>query len=263
MEIADPNICDSKGQTPPHAAAIRGTHSTAFDLDINTLGKAAMTFVQVGGAINESARVEQPLHIAARYWNGKPKYYLRMLLESGRIEPNQRDIKGRTALWIAASNGRVEVFNTLLECPSVDPNLGQKMLARLFANINLDPNRPNKDGQTALHAHIDGYAPDPECRTALHLAAGLHLDKEPARRVIRSINALLKDSRLDLTRLDNEKQMPNHAAVTADFAAAVKLLLDDGTVDLNAQDDMGDTALHRAVALGPRGSCSCCSATRG
>ncbi|RYP26968.1 hypothetical protein DL768_011465 [Monosporascus sp. mg162] len=70
--------------------------------------------------------------------------------------------------------------------------------------------------------------PDPECRTALHLAVSLHLDKEPARRVIRSIKA----------------------AVTADFAAVVKLLLDDGRVGLNAQDATGDTALHRAVTLG-------------
>ncbi|RYP83495.1 hypothetical protein DL770_005385 [Monosporascus sp. CRB-9-2] len=401
IETADPNICDSKGQTPLHAAAIRGTHSaidallrdtrtdasivnldgkTAFDLlDINTYGTAAMVFF-ADGRCNQwiSQGGTTALHIAARHWNGKPKFYLRMLLESGRIEPNQRDIKGRTALWIAASNGRVRALNALLECPSVDPNLalfeerptvlhlvtesgirtsrGQKMLASLFANTNLDPNRRNKDSQTALHAHICDHAPDevhvgtvkafvddartdinaqdsagrtalhlaarlkaglsaweqrlhmgrviralldnertngalkdlngqtafhivvsdgsgarelpalmkyflalrlfspntpdPEGRTALHLAASLQLDKEPALRVIRGIKILLKDSRLDPTRLDNKRQTPIHAAVTANFAAAVKLLLDDGRVDLNAQDNMGDTALHRAVTLG-------------
>ncbi|RYO86630.1 hypothetical protein DL762_004642 [Monosporascus cannonballus] len=144
---------------------------------------------------------------------------IRALLHNERTDGLLKDLNGQTAFHIVVSDG-----SGARELPA--------LMKYFLALRRFSPNTP-----------------DSECRTALHLATSLHLDREPGRRVIMGTKTLLKDSRLDLTRLDNKKQTPIYAAVTADFTAAVKLL-DDGRVGLNAQEDMGDTALHKAVALG-------------
>ncbi|KAI9689743.1 MAG: hypothetical protein M1822_009625 [Bathelium mastoideum] len=404
LETSDPNSLNSTGQTPLHVAAIYGNHKSvkalladprtnatlrdstsknAFELlDINAHGKAAMAFFADGRCNHwRTQSGTTALHVAARYWTGAPADYLTMLLASDRIDANQRDISGQTALWIATDKSRDKIADTLLSDESVDPNVphfglqesvlhllarsarstpkNRKMLASLFANAKLDPNQFDNDGQTALHRHIDNVStkvistqtikafvddrrtnpntqnskgqtalhlaaqiraytsswkqrrhmasvimallsdkstdanvkdsnnltafhitmsdrnggrelrwlvesflalpqlnpnsPDPLGRTVLHLAASLRPEKLYIRRLLGCIKCLLKDERIDPTRVDNEKQTPLHAAIDADFAEAVELFLRDGRIDVNAQDVMGDTALHKAVSLERKG----------
>ena len=54
----------------------------------------------------------------------------------------------------------------------------------------------------------------------------------------------------ELEARDNDGSTPLHVAVTSDYAASVKLLLDKCENTINAADKRGDTPLHLAAAAG-------------
>lgn len=101
---------------------------------------------------------------------------VRLLLNSGKVHPNQKDSLGNTALWWAAMNGNEAVVKTLLETGWVDARCkgndgttalwhaaskGYNEIARLLLRQGSDIEAPGRDGRSPLcvassrgHEHI-------------------------------------------------------------------------------------------------------------
>lgn len=199
---------------------------------------------------------------------------LRIRQNTRDIDLNVNNINGMTALHIAAAAGNenvVKLFlnrididvnqttddgSTLIHMAAMAPNKG--VLEYLMKNTSIDINQRAKDGSTALHraAAIGNTA---------------------------SVKCLLKNENINMKILDNQGRSALHLAATSDHKELVELLIpyynanqttaDGGTLihmaamscqtndvllylinvvgmDINAKDNYGRTALHRAITQG-------------
>ena len=170
------------------------------------------------------------LHEAA--YHGR-KSSVRKLLQS-RVSVDACNSKGRTALQFAAEAGRESVVHDLLE-------------------EGAEVNAKNHTGQTVLHfaarrgfkqlvthlaktgAEVDACSKDTE--TALHVAVA-HGNKPAAKELLHA--------RANPSKANKDGCTPLHLAAKA---AAFELL---GTLELNAVDAKGWTALHFAADVGDK-----------
>ncbi len=161
-----------------------------------------------------------------------------------RLLPEQLDVDartgdGRTALMLAAGEGRVDLMRALL--------------ARGGAAVNTTNDR---GGTPLMYAATGG---DPES-VALLLAEGAAIDARARNGWTALMLAAVRGHDALVTLLLAHKADPNVAdiygwtalmrAVNADRAASVRALLANKRVDINAADDTGKTALHHAAAMG-------------
>ena len=122
---ADPSVQNDRGETPLHEALERDVPGS---LDAVTL------LVNAGTDMSRCTSYrETPLHLAAR--KNLPAT-VAMLLDK-RAPPNAQDLRGNTALHLAAGKGYREVVRLLLAAPHVELNA------------------QNKEGLTPLHIAVE------------------------------------------------------------------------------------------------------------
>jgi ankyrin repeat protein len=122
---ADPSLQNDRGETALHEALERDAPGS---FDAVTLLASAGTDLSRCTAYRET-----PLHLAAR--KNRPST-VAMLLKNA-APPNAQDLRGNTALHLAAGKGYHEVVSLLLARP------------------NIELNAPNKEGLTPLHIAVE------------------------------------------------------------------------------------------------------------
>jgi ankyrin repeat protein len=260
---------DNDGSTPLHLAAAEGTLAaveTLLDyilpldaakieapdyLDRTPLGRAAKkgharvveSLLECGATVDYPDGLASPLHHAA--WAGQLPVVQRLVavMKQQGLAIDRKDGEGKTALAVAASQGKGEIVTVLL-------------------NEGADLKAIDRRGATALHAAAacaGGYAAvellstkmvarrigldmrDIDGKTALHWAAGSgNAD---------SVKALLDDG-ADLQARTYRGDMPLHEAARWRKPATVAVLLAEMQSRTNALDwmnDAGQTELHCAA----------------
>ena len=139
-------------------------------------------------------------HIAAR-WNRDE--ILKLLVQSGQVDVNQRDKYQSTPLTIATELGHLEVVRVLLADPNLQPNLAVK----------------------------EG--------SALHLSI--------MKNDLEMLKLLLTDTRFDVNLKNTQGFTPLHICSIRWRPAAAKVLCALPSVDVNMQDNCGETALSMSV----------------
>jgi len=122
---ADPSLQNDRGETALHEALERDAPGSL----------AAVTLLASAGTDLSRCTTyrETPLHLAAR--KNRPST-VAMLLNNG-APANAQDLRGNTALHLAAGKGYHEVVCLLLARP------------------NIELNAPNKEGLTPLHIAVE------------------------------------------------------------------------------------------------------------
>jgi len=159
------------------------------------------------------------------------------LLEK-KANPNAQDCHGRTAMHYASMRGHTSVIRVLLH-------------ARLNHSIDIE----DKDGKSPLNLAMEGNngaavallifngAKDPDNDAKRNLEVSLRSGSSAA------VKAKM-DTREDINSRDNETgRTPLHWSIWRDSREGLKLLLNGG-VDLEAKDNIGQTALDYAARKG-------------
>lgn len=220
---ADLNACDRRGMSPWHVAAACGN---AF---------ATGMLRQIDGQLQFNARVQSTTSRWSNHTNG-----------TSELSPKtistwyNRAISGSTALHLAARNGHLEVVK------------------QLSADSRFDWSIEDDDGMTAFHKackygrldivrHL--VAQTPRCseyqsgkdgRTGLHVACKYQSGFEVATYLVQCQPELCSIT-------DNRDETALHHAASGLDSRAVKLLLDQRLVDVNARNCQGQTPIMLAV----------------
>jgi len=157
------------------------------------------------------------LHESAKRGHSK---VVRILLEHGRVDVNQKDIWGSTAFGLAFFYRKADVITLLLNDPRVEVRAHDS---------DIDYRESPNVGESLLH----------------HAAR----DGDYAVKVTR---ALLEDAkgRFNINQLDYQGRTPLHLASFNGGANLMKLLVWKSQVDVNVVDCRGQTALHVACKAG-------------
>ena len=282
-DTTDPNVQDAAGQTPLHLATLRETAMSVklllankrTDPDIRDLqGHTAFDVLKMNGnyavalSFLTNRRFEPwlnqggttALHVAAKSGAHDLQGFLGMLLDSSRIDPNQRDIEGNTALWVAVDRGHEEAVQTLLLCSSVEPNLPhqelstvlhllaksrysglkyQKILSSLFENPRLDLNIQNSKGQTPLHVYLEHQTIN---ETAEYTVQKFLKNSQ----MNPNVQDIFDQSILHLVA--HLKMCPRPADDQVSMARIIKALVDDSRTDPNLKNIHKQTALHMLLS---------------
>ncbi|EGD84327.2 hypothetical protein H113_08097 [Trichophyton rubrum MR1459] len=186
---------------------------------------------------------------------------MKLLLADERVDPNLRVGIRRTALHIAVRKGRHAVQKLLVEHSGVDPDLKAGPLGRtplLEAMKAPAETRYAKASSAAyieillewganiekllLDAGADVRAVDREGRTALALAAQYNN--------LETVDLLLRHGGIDPNICDYAGLTPLLSLLSAtceDHFGVISALVSCDRVDINLQDDFGNTALHYAT----------------
>jgi len=136
-------------------------------------------------------------------------------------EPDQK--YGATPLYYAAQRGNLAEVRRLLRFSHVDVNTVALCTGGACLIVN------------------DSKVPSAVYRAPLHVACARgHLD---------IVRELLAHQNIDVNLLVNNFT-PLHAAVSNGQLEVLRILLADPRINVNAQDENGDTGMHRCCALG-------------
>ena len=167
---------------------------------------------------------------------------VKLLLETGKVDPDSRDEVGQTPLSWAARRGHEGVVKLLLETGRVD-------LDSRDNNSQTPLSRAAEDGHEGVvkllleTGKVDLDSRDTYSRTPLSWAA-----RNGHEGVIK---LLLKTGKVDLESRDDEYgRTPLSWAAEDGHEGVVKLLLETGKVDPNSEDNFGHTPLSYATRRG-------------
>ncbi|KAF9775393.1 hypothetical protein IL306_006504 [Fusarium sp. DS 682] len=169
------------------------------------------------------------------------KAIVKLLLDSGKVDPDAKDKDGQTPLLQAAAHGHAAVVKLLLDSGKFDPEAknpwGQMpislaamnghaaVIKLLLDSGKVDPDAKNSSGQTPLWIAV-------------------------ATRQEAVIKLLLNSGKVDPNAKEQWGQTPLWQAAEKGHEVVIKLLLDSGKVDPNAKDKDGRTPLWIAAEKG-------------
>jgi len=178
------------------------------------------------------------------------QYLCTCALLEARSDPHMVDDDGKTALMHAALHGHVSCLNALLEAGS-DPNFLEDydddtplMLAAAIGNdqcvnallaARADPNKVNHNSDTALLLAADEMAGSVRSR-----ALPVRPDKDPGMRYHECLIALI-NAGADLNKQDGLGNTALHKALKGGCDLCVTALIDAGS-DLEIRNEHGETA---------------------
>lgn len=202
---------------------------------------------------------------------------VKILLEHADIDPEVRDICGRTALAIAVRESHEEIVQALcqygVETNSVDDDghtpliiaasklSGTSMVEALLRVISTDPNMKDKTGWSALwiaaengcqqivarlcaNGRVDVNSPDSQGDTALHVAS--------RKGNLSAVDALLLSGRVHVNEKGWRGRTPLFDASASGEEAICRRLLCEKNIDISIIDDSSDCAI--TIASSRRGS---------
>lgn len=174
---------------------------------------------------------ETQLHNAARY---NSYHIIRYLVKKDRININQKNSQGQTALCIAVKQRAYDAFVELIE-------------------LNADLNTQDITGRTALHWACDNGEFTSKQRVKVSddmVRLLISVDRTPVvkdkKYKILSFQDQYPYTYTNLDIQDYEGNVPLHIAVACKRYAALQELADTGAM-LDVQNNLGQTPLHAAV----------------
>ncbi|KAJ5998550.1 hypothetical protein N7451_006360 [Penicillium sp. IBT 35674x] len=165
---------------------------------------------------------------------------IKVLLESGKINPNSTDQSGQTPLFLAAASGHEAIVTHLLSMNTVDANLPSKNRRHaLHVAIQRKHNSVAEILITSTRTNLN--AKDDFGRAPLHMALD-SLDTDPIARLLLTSPSTLLDEQEDMRGMT-----PLHKAISIGNNAIAKILLNSGKVKINTKNRDGQTAFHLAA----------------
>lgn len=171
---------------------------------------------------------------------------IELLLETGRVNINHQNSRGRTPLMLAILNKKTRVIHRLLECEGIDVTVrdmhGRTALTYLAEKGLLDEVKILLDPEKPWAGKVDVDECDNLQQTSLYLAANFgHTD---------IIEYLLEMGKAKADAKNADGTTPLIIAASRGHKKTVELLLQRDDVDRGVKDNNGDTALHCAAAAG-------------
>ncbi|XP_078600101.1 uncharacterized protein LOC144875153 [Branchiostoma floridae x Branchiostoma japonicum] len=250
-----PNMTNEDGETPLHIALLRNPDVTQLLLE------------KGGDPSIKSEDGGTGLHLAA--WTGNVDA-LRLVLETGKVDVDEKDFAGCTALHLASEQGHFEVVEVLIDI-GADPHTRDKQgdtalhwaayhghvkVVELLLSKGLDSNAKGCNGITAVHRAAErgqaqtlqvllaaGGSPNvtsEDGETPLHIA----LLRNP------DVTQLLLEKGGNPSIKSKDGRTGLHLAVWSGSVDALRLVLETGKVDVDEKDSAGCTALHLASEQG-------------
>ncbi|CAB0038587.1 unnamed protein product [Trichogramma brassicae] len=271
-----------------HCTKLAGTNCQSD----KTEGKAVIDFVISTGyqdqpAVHHSTSLHRPtaLHRTLKNWHGQPALVRDLFRIYSRFDVNYHDDEGLTHFHVACAHALDDIVKKFLELGQVDPNClvseisdpplhlslsyGHKRIVDLLLRNGADPNLANAEGLTPLHLIVKSCSDNDELiglffkivdeiqrtvqinaqdklgQTALHYAL-LGRDK--------TVVELLLRNGADPNLANVEGLTPLHLIVKSwsdndELIGLFFKIVDEiqRTVQINAQDKLGHTALHCAL----------------
>jgi ankyrin repeat protein len=179
------------------------------------------------------------------------KYFIENDWFGGKVDPNVRNARGETSLFMACQHRDVSIVKLLLQCPDIDPTIknlsNQTILHATFGNTGYSycsPAHMEIFKMIMEDGRVNPNDVDSEGESALKYACGLEkID-------LLIIKIFLEDQRISTTTLNGGSVSALHTACTKNRSDIVKLFLEDHRIDPNVESFRGVTAFQRSCSDG-------------
>ncbi|XP_005108190.1 ankyrin repeat domain-containing protein 42 isoform X2 [Aplysia californica] len=226
---ADPTVTTPRGWTPAHIAAIRGFENCVEALTNNGVSLSA-----------RDIRGQTPLHLASAHGHS---FCLNTILRSG-ADVTCVDNLGWTSVHSAAYHGRMGCIQLLLKwggVPDEVDNNGNIPAHLAAAEGNLPCLKflvsNNGNAMSVLSARND------HGETPKDLAQQFYKDN-----ILEYINHIEYEQ--DHPEEDENLSFPAHVAAYTGDLDHLRMLVENGVVNINERDDKGSTLAHKAAGQG-------------
>ncbi len=164
---------------------------------------------------------------------------VKLLLATGKVDPDAKDSDGRTPLWTAASKGQEAVVKLLLATGKVDPDVEYHGRTPLWTAVS-------GGHETVVKLLLATGKVDPDVK--YHGQTPLWTAASGGHETV--VKLLLATGKVDPDAKDSDGQTLLWTAAFSGYEAVVKLLLATGKVDPDAKDSYGRTPLWTAASNG-------------
>ncbi|KAK4248955.1 hypothetical protein C7999DRAFT_39939 [Corynascus novoguineensis] len=220
-----------------YAAHYWGEHAR----EAGRISQMALDFLRNDSLVE--AQVQAMMTIKTPWWAARNGHeaVVKMLLDTGKVNVDSKDIYGQTPLSCAAKNRHEAVVKMLLDTERIDVNSKDDngWTPLFYAAWN------GHEGVVKMlldTGKVDADSKDKYGRTPLWWAA---INGHKA-----TVKMLLDTGKVDVNSKDNDGQTPLFCAAENGHEAVVKMLLDTGKVDADSKNRDGQTPLLCAAENG-------------